>query len=211
MIMPNMGISSGMARSGSLADTLFSATQQRVLAPLFLQPDRSFYASELIAAARGGSGAIQRELARLESAGLIDSSRVGNQKHYQANRQSPIFDELRGIVIKTFGIADVLRTALQTLAPKLDLVFVYGSIAKGSDTSNSDIDVMLIGEGLSYPEIIETLSLPEKQLGRPINPTIYSPREFKRKLALENAFLQRVLEQPRILVMGDEHVVTESR
>jgi predicted nucleotidyltransferase len=211
MIIPNMGARSRFERLHGLADTLFSATQQRVLGPLFLQPDRSFYASELIAAARGGSGAVQRELARLEGAGLITTTRIGNQKHYQANRESPIFDELRGIVLKTFGVADVLRAALQPLAAKIHAAFVYGSVAKGSDTSASDIDLMIVGEGLSYPEVIEALSAAETQLGRPVSPTIYSQKELDRKLAAGNAFLQRVLEQPHIVLIGDERVATESR
>lgn len=209
MIMPNMGKQSH-PRFG-LADTLFSATQQRVLGTLFSQPDRSFYASELIAVARGGSGAIQRELARLEGVGLIDSTRIGNQKHYQANRKSPIFNELRGIVLKTFGIADVLRAALQPLTSKLDVAFIYGSVAKRTDTSGSDIDVMLIGKGLSYPDVVEALATSEKRLGRSINPTIYGANEFQRKLSADNSFLQRVLKQPRIMLIGDESAIAEPR
>ena len=114
IIMPNMGIKKTTAkrkRPASLADTLFSSTQQRVLGQLFGQPDRSFYATELINSVGGGSGAVQRELARLEASGLVDAERIGRQKHYQASRQSPIFEELRGIVLKTSGAVDALRLA----------------------------------------------------------------------------------------------------
>jgi predicted nucleotidyltransferase len=215
IIMPNMGTQSKATRKPqsqtSLADTLFSTTQQRVLGRLFGQPDRSFYANELIAAVGGGSGAVQRELARLEASGLIGSTRIGNQKHYQANRASPIFEELRGIVLKTFGVTDVLRAALAPLAGKVDAAFIYGSVAKGSDTATSDVDVMIVGDGLSYPDVIGALGESEKRLGRPVNPTIYKPKELRQKLAAGNSFLERVLKQPRIFLMGSEDVLKEPR
>ena len=215
IIMPNMGISKSQPkpkpkRHASLADTLFSATQQRVMGCLFGQPDRSFYATELIAAAGGGSGTVQRELARLEASGLVESSRIGNQKHYQANRQSPIFAELRAIVLKTFGVADILRAALAPLADKLDVAFIYGSVAKGSDTANSDIDVMLVGDGITYPDVMDALAGCEKQLGRAVNPTIYGRKELQRKRSAGNAFLDRVLKQPRIVLMGTDDAIKES-
>jgi predicted nucleotidyltransferase len=214
IIMPNMGTTKTkrkVAPQASLGDTLFSATQQRVLGSLFGQPDRSFYANELIATSGGGSGAVQRELARLEASGLISSTRIGNQRHYQANRTSPIFEELRGIVLKTFGMADTLRAALAPLAGKVDAAFIYGSIAKGSDTAKSDVDVMLIGDELSYPDVIEVLGIAEKRLGRPVNPTIYKRQELRKKLAAGNPFLERVLQQPRIFLMGSDDVLKESR
>lgn len=214
IIIPNMGTSKVIPkalRQTSLGDTLFSATQQRVLGRLFGQPDRSFYASELIAASGGGSGAVQRELARLEASGLVVSSRIGNQKHYQANRESPIFDELRGIVLKTFGVADVLRAALTPLAGKVDVAFIYGSVAKRSDTATSDVDVMIVGDGLSYPDVIEALATCEKQLGRAVNPTVYGRNELQRKRAAGNSFLERVMKQPRILLIGSEDAIRESR
>lgn len=211
IIMPNMGISKAKQKPQklvSLADTLFSSTQQRVLGRLFSQPNRSFYATELIAAG-GGSGAVQRELARLEASGLVESSRIGNQKHYQANRQSPIFEELHGIVLKTFGVADVLRAALAPLANQLDLAFIYGSVASGSDTAKSDIDVMLVGDGISYPDVLEVLAPYEKKLGRALNPTIYSKKELQKKRAAGNSFLERVLKQPRIVLMGADDAIKE--
>lgn len=211
IIMPNMGTKAAKRKPqppASLADTLFSSTQQRVLGRLFGQPDRSFYATELIAAG-GGSGAVQRELARLEASGLVEASRIGNQKHYQANRQSPIFEELRAIVLKTFGVADVLRAALAPLADRLDLAFIYGSVANSTDTAKSDIDVMLVGDEISYPDVLELLTPSEKQLGRAVNPTIYSKKELQKKRVAGNSFLERVLKQPRIVLMGSDDAIKE--
>lgn len=212
--MPIMGIiktKSIEQRQSSLADALFSKTQQKVLGALFGQPERSFYATELIEMVGGGSGAVQRELAQLEASGLISATRIGNQKHYQANRESPIFEELRGIVLKTFGVADVLRTALDPLAGRIDAAFIYGSVAKGSDTAKSDVDVMIVGSDISYPDVIEALSKIEKQLGRVVNPTIYKKDELQRKLAAGNSFLERVLKQPRIYLMGSDDAIKEPR
>jgi predicted nucleotidyltransferase len=209
--MPNMGMKSAKPKPqppASLADTLFSSTQQRVLGRLFGQPDRSFYATELIAAG-GGSGAVQRELARLEASGLVESSRIGNQKHYQANRQSPIFEELHGIVLKTLGVADVLRAALVPLADRVDLAFIYGSVANGTDTARSNIDVLLVGDEISYSDVLEVLTPCEKQLGRAVNPTIYSNKELQKKQAVENSFLERALTQPRIVLMGADDAINE--
>src|ERR671914_49510 len=133
-IMPILGLKavSGRSRRKSLADALFTKTQQRVLRVLFGQPDRSFYASELIRDAGTGSGAAQRELARLEDSGLIVARRIGNQKHYQANAKSSLFAELRNIVLKTVGLAEPLRDALKPVASDIRVAFVYGSIAKAT-------------------------------------------------------------------------------
>jgi predicted nucleotidyltransferase len=190
---------------GTYSDALFSKTQQRVLTVLFGQPDRSFYANEIIALADSGSGAVQRELARLEAASLITAKKIGNQKHYQANHEAPIFAELRGIVLKTFGVADVLRTALQALWPQIELAFVYGSIAKGSEHAGSDIDLMVVGELASNTQLLTALQSAQTQLGRVINPTLYSHDEFKQRVSEGRSFIMRVLEQPKIFVKGVEH------
>ena len=136
-----------------LADALFAKTQRRVLGLLFGNPDRSFFANEIVRHAESGIGAVRRELAALEAAGLVTAKRIGNQKHYQANRAAPIFEELRGIVVKTFGVADVLREALAPLAAKIRAAFIYGSIAKGSDTATSDIDLMVISDEVAYADL----------------------------------------------------------
>jgi predicted nucleotidyltransferase len=190
---------------GIYADALFTKTQQRVLTVLFGQSDRSFYANEIIGLAATGSGAVQRELARLEAAALVTVHRVGNQKHYQANHAAPIFSELRAIVLKTFGLADVLRSVLQPLWPSVELAFVYGSIAKGTEHSSSDIDLMVIGSVPSNAQLLEALLPAQAQLGRVVNPTLYTPDEFAQRLREGRSFIVRVLEQPKVFVKGTEH------
>src|SRR5919201_228951 len=133
MMLPILGARPHHRVRKSLADALFTKTQQRVLRVLFGQPDRSFYASELIRDAGTGSGAAQRELARLEEIGLIVARRIGNQKHYQANAASPLYSELRNIVLKTVGLVEPLRQALKPIESEIRAAFVYGSVAKGSD------------------------------------------------------------------------------
>jgi predicted nucleotidyltransferase len=191
----------------STADALFPAVRQRVLAVLFGAPDRSFYANELIALARSGTGAVQRELASLLAAGLVTVRDQGNQKHYQANAASPVFAELRGLVLKTVGLADVLRAALAPLADQVAAAFVYGSVARQQDTAGSDVDVLIVSDALGYAEVFSALEGAAQTLGRTINPTLYTRAELARRRAQDNAFVTRVLAQPRIWLMGDEEVL----
>jgi predicted nucleotidyltransferase len=189
-------------KTASLADALFSKVQQRVLGLLFVNPDRSFYTNEIVRFVDSGIGAVQRELEKLAVSGLVTVKKIGNQKHYQANREAPIFDELRGLMLKTVGLADILRLALLPLSDKIKTAFIYGSVAKGSDTAHSDIDLLIIGKDLAYADVYNALSTSEAQLGRPVNPSIYSMQELQRKLADDNAFVSRVLEQPKIFLVG---------
>jgi predicted nucleotidyltransferase len=191
-------------QTANLSDALFSKVQRCVLGLLYGNPDRSFYANELFRLAGSGTGAVVRELAKLADSGLVTVSKIGNQKHYQANRDAPIFEELRGIVLKTFGMADVLRQGLLPLASKITVAFVFGSVAKGTDTAKSDIDVMVIGDDLAYPDVYSTLMPIEEQLGRKINPSIYSNDDAQQKLKKGNAFLTRILAQPKIFLIGSE-------
>jgi predicted nucleotidyltransferase len=192
----------------SVADALFTKGQQRVLAVLFGNPDRSFYANEIIALAGAGTGAVQRELARLERAGLVTVKRLGRQKHYQANPEAPVFTELRGVVVKTSGLADVLREALRPVSEDIRAAFVYGSIAKGEDTATSDVDLMVISERLTYADVFSVLEEAADRLGRRINPTVYTQAELARRRRRGNAFVTRVLEQPKIWVIGHERDIT---
>ena len=191
----------------SAADALFPAVRQRVLAVLFGSPDRSFYANELIALARSGTGAVQRELASLLAAGLVTVRDQGNQKHYQANAASPVFAELRGLVLKTVGLADVLRAALAPLEDQVAAAFVYGSVARQQDTAASDVDVLIVSDALGYAEVFGALEGAAQTLGRIINPTLYTRAELARRRAEDNAFVTRVLDQPRIWLMGDEEAL----
>jgi predicted nucleotidyltransferase len=207
--MPNMGMREKVkvteaARGTSLADALFSTVQQRVLAYLFGQPERSFFATELIKLAGGGSGAVQRELGRLEESGLVSVTRVGTQKHYQANPRSPIFSELCAIAQKTVGLAEPLRMALKPLEKRIRAAFVFGSVAKKRDTAASDIDIMVISSSLTYADLFTALEDASQRLGRKVNPTVYSPREIGKRVKQGNAFVNRVLAQPKIWLIGGE-------
>ena len=177
---------------------------------LFGNPERSFYANELFRLAGSGTGAGVRELAKLSASGLITVNKIGNQKHYQANRVTPIFEELRGIVLKTFGMADVLRQGLLPMADKISVAFIYGSIAKGSDTAKSDIDVMVIGYNIDYPDVYSAFIPVEAQLGRKVSPSIYNKEDVARKLREGNSFLTRIIAQPKIFLIGSEHDLPET-
>ena len=188
----------------SLADALFTTTQQRVLALLFGQPNRSFYASELIESTGSGSGAVQRELKRLASSGLLTVRRIGNQKHYQANPDSPVFEELCSLVRKTVALIEPIRAALKPLADRMDLAFLYGSVATGTDTATSDIDILIVADGVTLEDIYSSVASVETDLGRKISPTLYTPKEFADRMASSNPFLARVLSGEHLVLMGDE-------
>ena len=190
--------------AASLSGALFTATQQRVLACLFGESGRSYAVNELIQATGAGSGAVQRELARLAGSGLLTVEHVGNQKRYRANPDAPIHDELVSIVRKTFGLAEPLREALAPLSDRIHAAFLYGSIAKGSDTARSDIDLMVIADDLAYAEIMLALHPVAERLGRPINPTVYARDELRSRLDAGNSFVGRVLQQPRQWLIGGE-------
>ena len=189
----------------NLSDALFTQTQQRVLGCLFGQPGRRVTVSELKQTTGAGSGAVQRELARLTGSGLLTVEKVGNQKYYRANPDSPIHDELVAIVRKTFGLAMPLREALAPLADGLHAAFVYGSVAKGADTAGSDIDLMLVSDTLAYADVMTALHPAIEQMGRDIRPTIYTRAEFARRLAGGNAFVAKVMAQPKLWLVGSEH------
>lgn len=188
--------------SFSLADTLFTATQQRIYALLFGQPERSFYLTEIVRLADIGRGGVQRELERLERSGLVTTRQIGNQKHYQANPNSPVYLELIGIVRKTVGLKQPLLDALQPLSRKIALAFVYGSVAKGTDTSSSDIDLMVVSDELALEELFLTLAPVENKLQRKINPTLYKKSEFTKKSTDKKGFLGKVLASPIIELIG---------
>lgn len=188
----------------SLGEALFSKTQRQILGLLFGHSDKSYFAKEIYRLAGVGVGTVHRELDKLTSVGLLTLEHVGNQKHYRANKNSPIYEELRGIVQKTFGLADVLRDTLSAHFDKIELAFIYGSVAKETDRASSDIDVMIISSEMSYSEVLDLFSMAEIRLGRKVNPTIYKAEEFKNKLMSDNNFLKRVVDQPKIFLIGTE-------
>jgi len=196
-----MGINDGM-QYGSIADALFPKVRQRVLAVLFGTPERSFYTNEVIGLVQSGAGAVQRELADLARAGLLTVHKQGNQKHYRANTQSPVYAELRGLILKTMGLADVLRGALAPLAPQIQQAFVFGSIAKQSDTARSDVDLLVVSDTLGYGDLFSALEDARQTLGRTINPALYTPMDFNRRQQGDNAFITRIMQQPKIWLIG---------
>jgi len=213
MINPNMGsigsrkvkaVAKRVPTRMSMSDALFTGTQQRVLGVLFGRPERSFYANELINLVRGGSGAVQRELARLVQSELVTARRSGNQKHYQANPDAPIFAELCALTQKTMGLAEPLRAALQPLASRIRAAFVYGSVAKRQDAASSDIDLMLLSDDLEYPTLFGKLEALSETLGRKVNPTIYTVQELATRRRRGDAFVTRVLAQPKIWIIGSD-------
>lgn len=193
----------------SIAEVLFSGVQQRVLGLLFGNPDRSFYGNEIAKLAMTGKGALQRELLRMTSSGLVKLTAIGHQKHYQANKECPIFHELRSITLKTFGLADVVRQALLPFEDRIRCAFIFGSVAKQVDTAESDIDVMVIAEGVSYSDLYEALAPVEQSLGRKVSPTLYTVADFLNKVADENHFVTRVLSQATIALIGDKHAISQ--
>lgn len=212
--MPNMGMitrqKKAQTKTGQavpatgVADALFTKVQQRVLAILFSNPGRSFYANEIIMLAGSGTGAVQRELQRLEAAGLVTVVHLGRQKHYQANAAAPVYPELRALVLKTVGLIDVLRATLQPCLGHIELAFVYGSVAKGQDTATSDIDLMVVSDTLTYADIFAILEPATSILGRSVNPTVYSRADLRKRIKRDNAFINRVWEQPRLWITGQD-------
>jgi DNA-binding MarR family transcriptional regulator len=187
-----------------LGDALFSKAQQPILACLFGRPEQWFHLNELIRLTDLGSATVQRELNRLEKGGLVETRRIANLKQVRAYVGSPIFDELRLIILKTFGVVEVLREALSPLASEIKLAFVYGSIAQGSDRASSDVDVMLVSENLSYGQIMAALEPAEKQFGRAVQITQYTLDEFLERKRKNHPFLAEVLRQPKLMVIGKE-------
>jgi predicted nucleotidyltransferase len=188
----------------SLSNALFSKVQQRVLALIFGQPERSFYTSEIKRNVNSGTGAVERELSRLQRSGLVSIERIGNQKHYRANRQSPIFAELHSLVIKTVALTEPLRRSLEPYSDRIKAAFVFGSVAKGTDTARSDIDLMVIGDELSYSELYTALQNVENGLGRKVSPTFLSPKDWRRKASDKGSFVSKVNALPKIFVFGSE-------
>ena len=189
--------------TSNIGDALFTKTQQRVLGLLYGRPERSFYLNELVRLAGVGKGSVRRELEKFCEAGLLTLTRQGNQNHYQANKASPIFSELKAITQKTFGIVNVLRDALTPLLPHIDYAFVYGSVAKSSEHAGSDIDLMLVGGELIYSDVMALLDSAEQKLGRTINPTLYTRNEFMKRRNSNQHFVTRVMEQPKLWIVGE--------
>ena len=199
-IVPSMGTKALKPRVSS---ALFGKTRQAVLALLYGHDKESFYLRQIVRAVSLGQGAVQRELAHLTAAGLLTRTRRGNQVYYQANRNASIFPELKSLLVKTAGAADVLRATLAPYADRVQAAFLYGSVAKGTDTAASDVDLLVIGK-VSFGEVAEAISTAQEKLQREVNPSVYSPEEFRKKLLAGHHFLKGVFQGPKIFLIGSE-------
>ena len=197
-----------MGRTGApsnLSTVLFSRVKSRVLAILLGAPDREFSITEVIDRAESGTGAVQRELEKLNNAGIVAVRIRSGRKLYHANRDSPIFPDLQQLVLKTSGLVDPIRDALASFESLIACAFVYGSIARGRETTKSDVDLMIIGTSLSYSEVFAALQTAEKTLGRPINPNLMTPEEWRQKANSHSSFIANVLNQPKLFIIGTEN------
>jgi predicted nucleotidyltransferase len=180
----------------------------RVLAALFLHPEKALHVRELARLASASAGSLHRELRSLHQLGLLLRSEIGRQVHYQANARSPVFAELAGLLRKTVGVGDVLRDALATLGDGVELAFVYGSIASGTESPRSDVDVMVLGSA-GFADVALALTEAQAFIGREINPTPMSVAEFTRNLKEGQGFASNVAASPKIWLKGDEDDLAE--
>ena len=170
---------------------------------LFTHPDQRYFVRQLTNLLKEDSTNVSRELIRLEKAGVLVSTKEGKQKYYQANRESPVYNELHGLIVKTTGVADVLRSALSSSAGRIRLAFIFGSVASGKEDRASDMDVMVVGE-ISFGDVVSLLSAAEERLGREVNSVVYPVTEFKKKVKEDHHFVKTVLGEEKIFLIGDE-------
>lgn len=189
--------------SDNISASLFGKTRNAVLALLYSHVDERFYFRQIVRLIGTGLGALQRELKNLSKAGIISKSVQGNQIYYQANPDCPIFNEIKNLVMKTAGVRDILKNALIPLAERIRVAFIFGSIAKGNEHSNSDIDIIIIGN-VTFAEIVSALSHTQEVVRREINPVVYPTAEFRTKLTENNHFLKSILKEPKYFLIGDE-------
>jgi len=186
-----------------LETILGSKLRAKVLGWLFSHPDERYFVRQLTSLLKEDSTNVSRELIRLEKTGVLVSTKEGKQKYYQTNRKSPVYNELHGLIIKTTGVADVLRSALAPALEKIKVAFIFGSIASGNEDKASDIDVMVVGD-ISFGDVVSLLSKTEEKLGREINSVVYPIAEFKKKVKEDHHFVKTVLEEEKIFLVGDE-------
>jgi len=188
---------------------LFPAGYRRqVLSLLLLHPERSLHVREIARLTRTTAGTLNKELVRLHEAGLLNRERVGNQVQYSANRSHQIYPELAGILRKTVGLADVLIQALTPLAREIKVAFVFGSMARGSENTGSDVDLLIIGE-VDFGSVVDTLHPVQQQLSREINPKVFSVSEWKTKLRSKDSFVNEIVIHPKIFLIGSDDELAE--
>ncbi len=199
-IVPNMSTGEPKLTVGT---ALFGKTKRALLALFFMRPEQSFYLRQILRIAQIGQGAAQRELAHWVEAGLLVRTRRGNLVYYQANVDSPVFAELKALTVKTAGVADVLRESLAELTERITAAFVHGSMARGTEKADSDVDVIVIGK-VTFSEVVAAFQGAHAHIGREVNPTVYSEKEFREKLRARHHFLTAVMAAPKLFLIGDE-------
>jgi len=190
--------------SSKLAEILFKDYRRRVLGLLLLHPDKSYHVREIARLTGTVAGTLHKELSKLAEAGVLLKQSSGNQVLYQANRDGLIYEELASILRKTSGVVDVLADAMAPLNDKIDIAFVYGSMASGKATSESDIDLMIIGD-ISFAEVVKAIYSAQTVLGREINPKIYNKEEWDKMLKKRDAFIKEVMTKPKLFVLGNDY------
>lgn len=196
-------------KPSNLAETLFSEYRRRVLAFLLLRSDEHFHVREISRLTAVPAGSLHRELKLLAGAGLLVRHASGNQVRYQANRDCPIYPELAGIFRKTSGLADIIREALLPLSGALTAAFIFGSVARGEERSDSDVDVCVVGSA-SFTDVVLALADVRLKLGREINPVVMSNEQFMTKRIAGEQFATRIMSEARIFLIGTEHDLGKS-
>lgn len=186
-----------------LNEVLFTNYRRRVLGLLLLNPDKRFHVREIARLTGTVAGTVNRELAKLAAAGLLEREKVGNQLHYSANRNCPVFEELTSILRKTSGIVDVIARALLPWAEQIDLAFVFGSMASGKARAESDVDLLVVGT-LEYGELVTALYPLQEELQREINPKLYSPNEWQKLLTDNGSFVRELKDKPKLFIIGSD-------
>ena len=186
-----------------IGPALFSRGRRELLGLLFSNAEKSFYLRQIVRVLGIGQGVVQRELSRLSDAGLIIRTRVGSQVHYQANRESPVFNELKSLMVKTAGVSEVLREGLSAVADQIDVAFVFGSFARSEERGQSDVDLMVLGK-VSFGEVISALQPAQKRIGREVNPSVFSAEEYRARRKSKDRFVQTVLNAPKLFLIGGE-------
>jgi DNA-binding transcriptional ArsR family regulator len=188
--------------TSKLGTTLFGKTRRSVLAMLYSHPDESYYLRQLARLTAVGMGALQRELKQLSEAGIIERNEIGRQAFYKANFDCPVFRELKNLIIKTFGVADLLRDALSPVADPIEVAFIFGSMVSGEFDQSNALNIVVIGD-ISFADVVRALAAVPETLSREIKPSVYLPEEFKARLSTEHHFLKTILNTPKIFLIGD--------
>ena len=194
---------SKLMKKTSVGDALFPKVKRQLLAHFFLTTGKKHYFREITRLIKASPGAVQRELKSLTEAGIVASEKIGRQRYYWADPECMIYSELKGMVIKTFGVVDAAATALNSFDKDVTVAFIYGSVASGSDSARSDIDLLVIGS-LTFRELVSALKPVEEIMQRPINPNLYSVGEIQKKVRSENSFLKNVMNSEKLFVVGGQ-------